>query len=137
MNQASSLRVPDLESGLMNDDHHEAARLMDRVMELCPDGSVPDLADAFEAFVNHNRQHFAREDALMAQVGFPQSDYHRQEHADHLARWEAMLADLRSGEIAIPAFSVALESNVLPWYQRHFTTMDALLSKFAHMKAQG
>ncbi|MFN2349208.1 MAG: bacteriohemerythrin [Thioalkalivibrio sp.] len=136
-NQESRLRVPELETGFMNDEHHEAARLMDRVLDLCRDGSAPELADAFEAFVTLNRAHFASEDALMEQVGFPQTEYHRQEHASHLARWEEMLSGLRQGEIAIPAFSDALERDVLPWYQRHFTTMDALVSKFSHMKAHG
>ncbi|MFN4263334.1 MAG: bacteriohemerythrin [Thioalkalivibrionaceae bacterium] len=133
----SRLRVPEQEKGFMNDEHHEAARLMDQVLDLCRDGSAPEVADAFEAFMTLNRSHFASEDALMEQVGFPQTEYHRQEHATHLARWEGMLAGLRNGEITIPAFSDALEGEVLPWYQRHFTTLDALLSKFAHMKAQG
>lgn len=135
--QDSRLRVPELEEGFMNVEHHEAARLMDRVLDLCREGSALEVADAFEAFVTRNRSHFSGEDALMEQVGFPQTDYHRQEHASHLARWEEMLAGLRNGEIAIAAFSDALEGEVLPWYQRHFTTMDALLSRFAHMKAQG
>lgn len=126
-----SLKVPELEQGFMNDDHQEAARLLEQVGEVRSAGDEARLRDAFAAFVECNREHFAREDALMERVGFPQTDYHRQEHAAHLARWEALLAGLEDGSVQPGDLTAVLDDEIIPWYQRHLTTLDALLAQFA------
>ncbi|WP_018950177.1 bacteriohemerythrin [Thioalkalivibrio sp. ALMg11] len=126
-----ALKVPKLEQASMNEDHHEAARLLDQVGQARAAGDDAALHAAFAAFVDYNREHFAREDALMERVRFPQADYHRQEHAAHLARWEALLAGLEDGSVQGGDLAAALDDEIIPWYQRHFTTMDALLAQFA------
>ncbi|WP_018869021.1 bacteriohemerythrin [Thioalkalivibrio sp. ALgr3] len=130
-----SLKVPELEQAFMNDDHHEAARLLEAVGRAREEGDDNAVREAFAAFVEFNREHFAREDELMERVGFPQKDYHRQEHAAHLARWEALLAGLEDGSLQGADLVSALDDEIIPWYQRHFTTMDALLSRFAERAA--
>ncbi len=130
-----SLKVPELEQGFMNDDHHEAARLLEAVGRAREEGDDNAVREAFAAFVEFNREHFAREDELMERVGFPQKDYHRQEHAAHLARWEALLAGLEDGSLQGADLVSALDDEIIPWYQRHFTTMDALLARFAERAA--
>ncbi|WP_019589865.1 MULTISPECIES: bacteriohemerythrin [unclassified Thioalkalivibrio] len=130
-----SLKVPELEQAFMNDDHHEAARLLEAVGRAREEGDDHAAREAFAAFVEFNREHFAREDELMERVGFPQKDYHRQEHAAHLARWEALLAGLEDGSLQGADLVSALDDEIIPWYQRHFTTMDALLARFAERAA--
>ncbi|WP_019570610.1 bacteriohemerythrin [Thioalkalivibrio sp. ALE11] len=130
-----SLKVPELEQAFMNDDHHEAARLLEAVGRAREEGDDNAVREAFAAFVEFNREHFAREDELMERVGFPQKDYHRQEHAAHLARWEALLAGLEDGSLQGADLVAALDDEIIPWYQRHFTTMDALLARFAERAA--
>jgi hemerythrin-like metal-binding protein len=125
------LNVPELEQGFMNEDHQEAARLLEQVGEARGAGDRERLRETFEAFVECNREHFAREDALMERVGFPQTDYHRQEHAAHLARWEALLSGLEDGSVPPGDLATVLDDEIIPWYQRHLTTMDALLAQFA------
>ena len=125
------LKVPELEQAFMNEDHQEAARLLEQVGEARAAGDDARLREAFAAFVECNREHFAREDALMERIDFPQTDYHRQEHAAHLARWEALLAGLEDGSVQGAELASALDDEIIPWYQRHFTTMDALLAQFA------
>ncbi|OOC11536.1 bacteriohemerythrin [Thioalkalivibrio halophilus] len=132
-----SLTVPELEQAFMNDDHHEAARLLEAVGRAREEGDDNAVREAFAAFVEFNREHFAREDELMERVGFPQKDYHRQEHAAHLARWEALLAGLEDGSLQGADLVSALDDEIIPWYQRHFTTMDALLARFAERAAGG
>ncbi|PYG00736.1 MULTISPECIES: bacteriohemerythrin [unclassified Thioalkalivibrio] len=132
-----SLTVPELEQAFMNDDHHEAARLLEAVGRAREEGDDNAVREAFAAFVEFNREHFAREDELMERVGFPQKDYHRQEHAAHLARWEALLAGLEDGSMLGADLVSALDDEIIPWYQRHFTTMDALLARFAERAAGG
>lgn len=126
-----ALKVPELEQAFMNEDHREAARLLEQVGEARATGDIVALRSAFAAFVDYNREHFAREDALMERTGFPQTDYHRQEHAAHLARWEALLVGLEDGSVAAGDLGAVLDDEIIPWYQRHFTTMDALLAQFA------
>lgn len=130
-----SLTVPELEQAFMNDDHHEAARLLEAVGRAREEGDDNAVREAFAAFVEFNREHFAREDELMERIGFPQKDYHRQEHAAHLARWEALLAGLEDGSLQGADLVSALDDEIIPWYQRHFTTMDALLARFAERVA--
>ena len=130
-----SLEVPELGQAFMNDDHHEAARLLVAVGRAREEGDDNAVQEAFAAFVEFNREHFAREDELMERVGFPQKDYHRQEHAAHLARWEALLAGLEDGSLQGADLVSALDDEIIPWYQRHFTTMDALLARFAERVA--
>ncbi len=90
-----SLKIPELEQAFMNDDHHEAARLLEAVGRAREEGDDNAVREAFAAFVEFNREHFAREDELMERVGFPQKDYNRQAHAAHLAHWEALPAGTR------------------------------------------
>ena len=130
-----SLKVPELEQGFMNDDHHEASRLLEALGEAREAGDTTAVREAFAAFVDFNREHFAREDELMERVSFPQKDYHRQEHAAHLARWESLLARLEDGSMQGADLISALDDEIIPWYQRHFTTMDALLARFAERAA--
>ncbi|MGM0554055.1 MAG: bacteriohemerythrin [Pseudomonadota bacterium] len=125
------LKVPELEQGFMNMDHQEAAQRLEQVGKARAAGDHARLREAFAAFVECNREHFAREDVLMERVGFPQTDYHRQEHAVHLARWEALLAGLEDSSVAVGDLAAALDGEIVPWCQRHFTTMDALLAQFA------
>jgi len=89
------------------------------------------FAYLFADLVNHTHAHFANEDVLMRQTGFPASAEHRAEHARVLGELDALRQRLAGGRIVL-ARAYVLEQ--LPaWFAQHAVTMDSALA--AHVKA--
>lgn len=53
------------------------------------------------SFIANLRAHFADEEALMARIGFPALDIHRQEHERLLARTEEVVAEIHAADCLI------------------------------------
>ena len=128
-----TINVPELAVDFMNEDHAEAAAQLGEVLAATGRSDAEAVA-ALRAFIEHNRAHFAREEELMEAIAFPPKPAHAHEHAETLALWEGWLAELESGALDAAGLAERVEGELIPWYQRHFQTMDALTAQFAQMK---
>lgn len=113
----------------MDDDHDQAAEHFDGLLALADCGSTR-LTAAFRDFIEHNRAHFAREEALMARVAFPPATRHKAEHETALAEWETYIGRLETGVLDAAGMATVLRDKLLPGYGRHIQTMDRLTGSF-------
>ena len=88
------------------------------------------FATLFPRLMAHTEQHFERENALMAQSGFPALAEHRGEHARVLGELHHFGRRVEKG---LTAFGRSfIRDRLAPWFGLHITTMDAAL--IAHLK---
>ncbi len=109
----------------MDRSHREMVDLVNQ-MDRASDAS---FAYLFADLVNHTRAHFASEEAMMRQSGFPAIAEHKGEHARVLGELERLAGRLRGGRLA-PVRAYVREQ-IPDWFALHASTMDSALA--AHL----
>lgn len=107
----------------MDDDHAVAAGQINALAE----AALPQRLDLLHHFIDHCRDHFAREEKMMTQTGFFALGCHQGEHQRVLAELAAVLAKLQAGEPQDSYFTKTLPE----WLMIHRNTMDAVTAQFA------
>lgn len=125
---------PRVELEFMNQVHLEEIDMLNELAELFAarrEGKQVEqlLAGRLRALLEHTRQHFAQEEALMRQAGFPPYPVHKQEHDRILGELEALFDGWEvSGD------SHALEHFLLTtlpdWMVRHVASMDKVTAHY-------
>lgn len=97
--------------------------------------TVPDedLPAALAAFARHAEDHFAAEDAWMAE-GFPARDCHVDEHAKVMASVREVEAELAAGNVALCR---ELGQALKDWFPAHADYMDAALAHWLVKRSHG
>jgi hemerythrin len=104
--------------------HREMADLVNRMVESSNAGFVY----LFQDLVSHTHTHFATEEVLMRQTGFPAGAEHQREHARVLSELDDFAQHLTTGRIALARAYVAEQ---LPaWFALHLATMDSALADY-------
>ncbi len=86
------------------------------------------LTASFAAFARHLREHFAREEALMAEKGFFATQCHGGEHARVLEAVALIEADLATG--SEERARRYLRYQFPDWFHNHLATMDRMTAAF-------
>lgn len=119
------IEIPQLPVAFMNEDHlHAASQIetMKTALSAYPHSREP-LMLACRAFLEHNREHFAREEAAMQTTRFPPFSVHKGEH-ERVLRWlEGLVADIEAG-LDIDAATQAVDCDIPAWFTLHIQTMD-------------
>jgi hemerythrin len=113
----------DVGVGFMDDDHAVAAGQINALAE----AALPQRLDLLRHFIEHCREHFAREEAMMAKTGFFALGCHQGEHERVLAELTTVLTKLEAGNPQDSYFTKALPE----WLMVHRNTMDAVTAQFA------
>lgn len=133
------IQVPTLPIAFMNDDHVHAAEQLEAMQTaLVTYTENPGrLVLACREFLDHNRAHFAREEAAMQAAGFPPYPVHKQEHEQVLAWLENLTGALETG-VALETARQAVEQEIPGWFLRHIQTMDSVTANWlaAHEPVQ-
>ena len=133
--------IPQVALDFMNNTHAEEVDMVKTVGELIdqyqhaepPDEAlIQQISDSLASWVEHTDAHFARENELMQETGFPAYGIHAEAHEiafnqlkDVAQHWQ----DNKSiDELADFVFS--LWPN---WFDNHVSTMDMMTAKFAVM----
>ena len=128
------LDYPQVALEFMNLDHAEFVALRDKLLVLLQsqpsDNEVNSLLD--ELF-EHTRRHFAEEERLMLETGFPPYPVHKGEHDQVLANMTAQLERWKYGRDAA-ATRDWLDKAVGDWFITHVGTMDLVTAGFIEMK---
>ena len=113
----------------MDETHRGFADLVNRL------GNAPgggEFRTLFAELVAHTAAHFAFEDRLMVETGFPALGEHRSEHDRVLGQMRQIAARVERGLLVMGREYV----RELPrWFDLHAATMDSALA--AHLKAKG
>jgi len=122
----------DLKRGLafQDDDHQEAVTLMN-ALQACPE---QDLAPLYKKLHDHTKEHLARENELMARIGFFAIGVHKGEHDRVLAEMQSYQDKLDAGDIA--AVRKYVEEALPDWFLNHLDSMDTATAMFARQMGE-
>lgn len=126
--------VPRVAVESMNEVHLEEVEMLNALDDLlaASDGSEASHAKidaSFDALVQHTRAHFASEEKLMVDKGFPAYPIHRQEHeAELLVIQRAVEAWQESRDAA--GLRTWIEKDFVAWIANHIITMDTVTAQF-------
>ena len=132
----STLAFPTVAVDFMNHDHATFADLHRRLLDLLDAGAPPVSIDhALDDLVRHSRVHFADEEQLMRDVGFPAYPVHRGEHERVLAEMAGKIDAWRQDR-DLGALSAWMRTEVPEWFVAHIATMDTMTARFAGMQGR-
>lgn len=114
----------------IDSDHHE---FIDRLNQLVAVADA-DFAALFQQVYEHTEQHFAMENQLMEQYGFPAEAEHKGEHMRVLNEFKQFKTRVDKGLIV---FGRSFVRERLPqWFQLHVATMDSALAAYIKLQRQ-
>lgn len=125
--------VPRVAFEEMNTVHAEEVEQLNRIEALLDaDASQEELSGALEALFEHTRAHFANEERLMRETGFPPYEMHKSEHDRALNEFQLVMMEWRTKkENGILRDYIC--STAPQWLHQHIATMDTVTANFIAM----
>ncbi len=123
--------VPKVELAFMNADHAEATKIINGLLTLL-ESNPPDttkISTVFEQLLQHNREHFSREEEQMRQFDFPPYPVHKHEHDIVLAEMEAELGAWSEAH-DLDRIKHYTRTTLLNWFVNHIATMDTITARY-------
>jgi len=129
MSQFNKDTIPQVAVGFMNDDHHTAVDLMNELISLAKDRESERISDAFNALIQHNIEHFSREEVEMILCGFPPYDCHKGEHKRVIMEMQKELEHWNNTADVEHLYHY-LSNTMVSWFHNHINTMDTVTASF-------
>ncbi len=129
--------IPQLALALMNNVHHEEVAMINRLGELIAAGLAGEpnagaIGAKLDAWLQHTREHFGRENDLMQEHGFPAYGVHSGEHRRVLAELEGVVGEWKEKQ-DLERLSHYVRDLWPQWFRQHVETMDAMTAQFLSM----
>ncbi len=80
-----------LESSALDEDHKQLAGIVNQITEALDQGRAETCEDLVTHFIKSTKIHFAKEEALLAQIGYPNVKKHQGHHKNLNTKMEHML----------------------------------------------
>ena len=128
-----NIDLPQVAVPSMNATHTEELALLRDLLSALDADDAARAAELATAFAVHVEEHFAREERLMEQYGFPPYPIHKGEH-DRMRPLVAEMcagADNAEGRARLAGF---IREEFLPWLTSHVSTMDTATAHFLAMQ---
>lgn len=125
--------VPKVAVDTMNAVHAEEVEQLNRIESLLKrNAPETELSEALETLFEHTREHFANEERLMREVGFPPYAVHKAEHDRALNEFQLVMMNWRTRkDNAIVRDYIC--SDVPQWLHQHIASMDTATANFIAM----
>ena len=125
--------VPKVTFEAMNTVHAEEVEMLNRIETLLgSNASEAELSETLDALFIHTREHFANEERLMREAGFPPYEMHKSEHDRVLNAFQLAVMDWRSRkDNAILHHYFCVETP--EWLHQHIASMDTVTARFIAM----
>lgn len=121
----------------MNQTHHEEVEIVNALMEiitarLSGNQNESEISQFLAKWLEHTQAHFARENELMQETGFPAFQVHSEEHEIALNRMQTVIdAWQQNKDIELlKDYVFTLWPN---WFRAHVSSMDKVTAEFALM----
>jgi hemerythrin len=128
------LDYPQVALDFMNRDHAEFVAMRSRLLGLisaqAPETGVDTL---LHELLTHTRHHFAEEERLMQETGFPPYPMHKGEHDSVLADMSTHIENWKQGRNAA-VLRDWLDKAVGDWFVTHVGTMDLVTAGYIEMR---
>ena len=130
------LPFPQVAVEFMNRDHAEFAGLRERLLDaLSGDVHNATIDGLLAELVDHTARHFADEEQMMVEAGFPPYEVHKAEHDHVLAEMDARVVAWNSeGDREI--LREWIEQAVGDWFIGHVGSMDLVTAAYVQRKGR-
>ncbi|HYD30935.1 MAG TPA: bacteriohemerythrin [Azospirillaceae bacterium] len=116
-----------IDHGSVDDDHMHLFRLFnDFSRAVRDDKAEPAVKPFLDELMNYTKYHFAREEALMARMKYPDLPSHQESHQRFITQVDVIIADYRAGK-KVEGF---LLDFVMTWLSGHILIIDKRVSDF-------
>lgn len=131
MNLPTAETMPRVALDSMNHTHEEELVLVQALVDALTQqpADIQLIQPLAEQWHTHTQQHFASEENLMQQTGFPAYSVHKGEHERVLAQITSYMLSLREGNI-LP-LTLFLTNDWPQWFMLHVQTMDTATAMYA------
>lgn len=126
--------LPQVALDFMNEDHSEVVELINQLLLALDTGEDEEVTRLLQAFINHNREHFAREEEEMIRVNFPPYSCHKGEH-ERVLEELAGVSSLWATNQDRDALQNYLTDTAANWLVNHISTMDTVTAMFVSQHA--
>ena len=117
----------ELETGVQVMDHdHQIS--VEQLQGLRQENDDREFTSQFVAFTDHLRAHFAREESLMDEHGFFNTQGHKMEHQRVLGDLGLIVKQAEAGDLS--AVKRYVEREFSDWFVMHHATMDTDTAEF-------
>jgi len=89
--------------------------------------------DALQGMLDYTKYHFAKEEELMTNAGYPNYDAHLLAHADFISKLATLDRAIQSGEILL---RTQIMSVLKSWLEDHIQKTDRLYGKFFTLQSK-
>jgi len=133
--------IPRVDLDFMNNTHFEEIDMVRELGEFITayqENNKPSeegrdqVTQSLEAWLQHTEAHFARENELMQETGFPALAIHSEEHKIALNKMTTMINTWKSDQ-DIELIADYVFSQWPVWFDGHVNSMDMITAKFAVM----
>ena len=131
--------IPRVELDFMNNTHFEEIEMVKELGEIISSiqdeqngNQLNNLSQKLNAWLDHTKAHFARENELMQETGFPAYSIHLNEHEVALKQMTSIIKAWQDNQDIDCVEDYVF--NLWPeWFEGHVNTMDMITAKFAVM----
>lgn len=113
----------------IDEQHQELFRRVDRLLQVVSDGNSPEVTRMLGFLAEYVRFHFATEEALMSDQGYPGIESHKAEHA-HILRQVALASEEYRATGPVPAFTARLHHLLADYLRTHVGVTDSAMARF-------
>ncbi len=121
--------IPQVALNFMNEDHHEAVNLINSLLIHAEAKNAEKVSESLQTFLEHNAEHFAREEEAMRQYNFPPYDCHKGEHERVLAELNQEIQYWNSHN-DYDRIHDYITGTLVSWFINHLNTMDTVTAQF-------
>ncbi len=121
--------IPHVALDFMNEDHDEAVELVNKILLSLESGTDEQVTAQLKAFLQHNREHFAREEEQMLRVNFPPYSCHKGEHERVLEELSQVITEWNTTNNR-DQLNHYLTDTIATWLVNHINTMDTVTAMF-------
>jgi hemerythrin len=112
--------------------HRQLIRLINEFEKAMTEGRGRDaLLETYRALIQYAKSHFAAEEKLMADHGFPGHAMHKQEHAELLDKVNEMLRLHNEGKSGLTISTITF---MCDWLSHHILVTDKKYSTFLNAR---
>ena len=114
----------------MNDVHYEEIEIINQLHELVLSGQNEDfISDKLLELKEHTIAHFANEERLMQEHGFPPYPIHKYNHDQFLNEFAVLVQNWELSKDVEP-LKMFLETTSPEWLHNHISTLDTVTAMF-------
>jgi hemerythrin len=114
--------------------HQELFRRVARLLDAMLAGETADVGPLFDFLAEYVVDHFAAEEQLMQESGFPGYNVHRAAHERFVRDFQALRA-LHASSGASAAVAIKAQTWIVEWLKTHIATTDVQFGRHLLAKA--